>query len=349
MMEANSRLSEDTSGVVLRVDDLKVNFHAPRTFSEFVRHKPKRQVRAVDGVSLTIKQYETLGLVGESGSGKTTLGRALLRLYPPTSGQVIFFGQNLEYLDESELRVVRRDMQMVFQDPYSSLNRRMTVGQTLSEVLRFHGVCATEDVSQEVAQLLELVGLAADMVTRYPKSLSGGQRQRVGLARALAVRPRFLVLDEPVAALDVSIQAQILNLLDDLRNELGLTMLFIAHELSVVRHVSTRVAVMYLGTIVEIGSTEEIFSTPSHPYTQSLMKAVPRLEAKRRERSAVLKGDVPSALDIPTGCRFHPRCLRAEDICRREEPTVKSFGLTQQSICHFADDVRNSWGDRTHQ
>ena len=232
---------------------------------------------------------------------------------------------------------------MVFQDPYSSLNPRMTIGQALGEVLGFHRVCARHEIKAEVARLLELVGLSRDMAARYPRALSGGQRQRVGLARALAVRPQFIVLDEPVAALDVSIQAQILNLLKDLRDELGLTMLFIAHEMSVVRHMSTRLAVMYLGKIVEVGTTEEIFSAPSHPYTQGLMKAVPRLVPERRHREAVLKGEVPSPLNVPSGCRFHPRCPIAQEVCRREAPPQARLTPTHESACHFAAEVARSW------
>jgi oligopeptide/dipeptide ABC transporter ATP-binding protein len=293
----------------------------------------------VDGVSLTIPRHETLGLVGESGSGKTTLGRALLRLYAPTGGRIRFMGQDLAALSGRQLQALRRHIQMVFQDPYSSLNPRFTVGRTLAEVLRFHAICPDHAIEAEVQRLLRIVGLSPEHASRHPRALSGGQRQRVGLARALAVRPSFLVLDEPVAALDVSIQAQILNLLEDLRDELGLTMLLIAHELSVVRHMSGRVAVMYLGKIVEIGTRREIFDLPGHPYTQSLLRAVPRLVPERRRRQAVLQGEVPSPLDVPSGCRFHPRCPRAESICRRIEPPEKRLSATQVSACHFAEQV----------
>lgn len=333
--------------IVLDVDDLVIDFGVSRSLAELMQGKPRRRLRAVDGVSFSVARHETLGLVGESGSGKTTLGRALLKLYRPSEGQVKFLGRDLAELRGRDLRSLRREIQMVFQDPYSSLNPRMTVGQTLGEVLRFHRVCAPDEIKPEVAKLLGLVGLSADMSARYPGTMSGGQRQRVGLARALAVRPSFIVLDEPVAALDVSIQAQILNLLVDLRDELGLTMIFIAHELSVVRHMSTRLAVMYLGKIVEIGTADSIFSHPSHPYTQSLMTAVPRLVAERRHREAVLKGDVPSPLDVPSGCRFHPRCPRAEDKCRTEQPPVRQLGPDHQSACHFADQAQTAWRDRT--
>ena len=323
--------------IVLDVEDVEVSFGKRRGFSDLLRKRSAARVKAVNGVSFRIHRHETLGLVGESGSGKTTLGRALLRLYPVDRGRIRFMGRDLTGLNGKALRALRRNMQLVFQDPYSSLNPRFTIGATLAEVLRFHEVCPPDEVESEVRRLLDLVGLSADMASRRPVALSGGQRQRVGLARALAPRPRFLVLDEPVAALDVSIQAQVLNLLKDLRDELGLTMLFIAHELSVVRHMSTRVAVMYLGQIVELGTTREIFERPSHPYTQSLLRAVPRLVAERRHREAVLEGEVPSPLDIPPGCPFHPRCPVAETICTTVVPPEKRLSPTQVSRCHFAE------------
>ena len=335
--------SRSAAETIVEVEDLAIDFRAPLLLADLIQRRGRRRLRAVDGVSFEIRRHETLGLVGESGSGKTTLGRALLRLYRPAAGQIRVLGRDLGTLRARELRSVRRELQMVFQDPYSSLNPRMTVGQTLGEVMRFHKVCAPREVKEEVAKLLELVGLSADMAARYPSALSGGQRQRVGLARALAVNPTFIVLDEPVAALDVSIQAQILNLLQSLQQEFGLTMMFIAHELSVVRHMSSQLAVMYLGKIVEMGETETIFSSPAHPYTQGLMKAVPRLVPARRHREAVLKGDVPSPLAVPSGCRFHPRCAMAQEICRTVEPPVKTLGPGHESACHFADDVLASW------
>jgi len=322
--------------VILEVEDVVVSFGKRRNIAAALTGRSFARVRAVDGVSFKIQRYETLGLVGESGSGKTTLGRLLLQLYRPTRGRVHFMGQDLAAVTGRQLQELRRDMQMVFQDPYSSLNPRFTIGETIAEPVRFHGVCPNDQVEAEVHRLLNLVGLSPTMTSQRPQALSGGQRQRVGLARALAVRPTFLVLDEPVAALDVSVQAQILNLLQDLRDELGLTMLFIAHELSVVRHMSTRVAVMYLGRIVEIGRTEEIFESPGHPYTQGLLRSVPRLVASRRKRKAVLKGEVPSPLDMPSGCSFHPRCPIARDICRSTEPPEIKLSATQTSRCHFA-------------
>ena len=325
--------------LLVEVEDLTIAFPKRRTVAELVWRAQGLSMQAVSGISLTIHRHETLGLVGESGSGKTTLGRALLRLYEPAHGCIRFMGRDLARLGNRELQVLRRHMQMVFQDPYSSLNPRFTVRETLAEVLRFHRVVPESEIASETKRLLALVGLAPELAGRRPQALSGGQRQRVGLARALAARPTFVVLDEPVAALDVSIQAQILNLLKDLRDELGLTMLFIAHELSVVRHMSNCVAVMYLGRIVEVGTTREIFEAPAHPYTQSLLRAVPRLVARRRQREAVLKGEVPSPLNVPSGCRFHPRCPLAREICRQIDPPEKRLSETQFSACHFAEQV----------
>jgi oligopeptide/dipeptide ABC transporter ATP-binding protein len=258
-----------------------------------------------------------------------------MRLVEPTSGSIHFEGQDLLALGRDDLRRIRRRLQMVFQDPFSSLNPRMSVEQALAEPLRFHRICDDAEVAGRVAELLRLVGLAPELAGRWPRALSGGQRQRVGLARALALEPGFLVLDEPVAALDVSIQAQILNLLKDLRDRLGLTMLFIAHELSVIRHMSQRVAVMYLGRVVELGPTAEVFERPAHPYTQGLVKAIPQLVPERRHRKPVLQGEVPSPLHVPTGCRFHTRCPKAQDICRRVSPTMTDMGSGHQAECHF--------------
>ena len=324
---------------ILEVDALTVSFGGGGGLAGVLQRRSAQRVRAVNGVSFRMWPNETLGLVGESGSGKTTLGRTLLRLHRPDSGSIRFLGRDLTNADGKELRALRPNMQLVFQDPYSSLNPRFTVYRTLSEVLRFHGVCAEADVAGEVARLLKMVGLSSDMARRRPSALSGGQRQRVGLARALALNPKLLVLDEPVAALDVSIQAQVLNLLGSLRDELGLTMLFIAHELSVVRHMSTRVAVMYLGEFVEIGTSQEIFELASHPYTRSLLRAVPRLVPERRRRAAVLKGDAPSPLAIPPGCPFHPRCPRAEAICHEVKPPEVRISYTHTSRCHFTESL----------
>jgi len=320
---------------LLAIEDLRVEFSTPRSLTDVVLGRRMQPVRAVDGVSLTIAARETVGLVGESGSGKTTVGHAVLGLYRPKSGRILYAGEDIARFNAETRRDFRRNVQMVFQDPYSSLNPRLAVGRAIAEVLRFHAIVPDQEINGEVRRLLTMVGLSPSMAARRPRGLSGGQRQRVGLARALALRPTFTVLDEPVAALDVSIQAQILNLLKDLRDRLGLTMLFIAHELGVVRHMSDRIAVMYLGQIMEIGTTDEIFGAPRHPYTQGLLKAVPRLQAVKRHRAAVLQGDIPSPIDIPSGCRFRTRCPMAELRCS-ETPPEKQLSPTHMARCHFA-------------
>jgi oligopeptide transport system ATP-binding protein len=274
-------------------------------------------------------------LVGESGSGKTTTGRVVIRLLEPTAGEVLFDGQDLVHLKGKRLKVLRKRMQMIFQDPSSSLNRRKTVGQIVAEPLRIHQLATGRGLEARLAKVVEQAGLSTKFLNRYPHELSGGQRQRVGIARALAVEPEFIVCDEPVTALDVSIQAQILNLLMDLQDDLGLTYLFIAHDLSVVRHVSHRVAVMYLGKIVEIGEVDKIFSSPRHPYTRALLAAVPRPDPRAGKRQ-VLHGEVPSPIDPPPGCRFHPRCsAKLAGICEEEEPRLTAVGEGTQVACHL--------------
>ncbi len=320
---------------LLAVENLTVEFEKPRGIVDVITRRPAAVLRAVDGVSLAIAPGETLGLVGESGSGKSTIARAVLRLYRPKAGRILHAGEDIAAFDPPTLRRFRRSVQLVFQDPYSSLNPRLTIGGAISEALRFHDIVPPDQTEREVRRLLSLVGLAAEMAERRPRQLSGGQRQRVGLARALAVRPSLLVLDEPVAALDVSIQAQVLNLLKDLRDELGLTMLLVAHELGVVRHMSDRVAVLYLGRIMETGTTDEIFSDARHPYTRGLLAAVPRLEPVKRQRKAVLEGEIPSPMMLPSGCRFRTRCPRAAAICASEPPIVH-VSPTHLAACHFA-------------
>ncbi|MDH3623233.1 MAG: dipeptide ABC transporter ATP-binding protein [Myxococcales bacterium] len=300
--------------------------------------KGRAELRAVDGVSLGIIQGETLGLVGESGCGKSTLGRLLLRLYKPTSGNVYFEGQDITELSQTALRPIRRDMQIIFQDPYSSLNPRMTVEAAIAEPLRVHRLVSSKtETQQRVASLLERVGLRPEHMRRYPHEFSGGQRQRIGIARALAVSPSFIVADEPVSALDVSIQAQIVNLLRDLQEELGLSYLFIAHNLQIVEYVSHRVAVMYLGRVVELATSEQIYESPRHPYTQALLSAVPEPDPSDRKKRILLTGDVPSPLDPPAGCAFHPRCpIAQKGLCDREIPELRPLAQGHHAACHLA-------------
>ncbi len=316
--------------MLLEVNDLKKYY--PVTGGLFPRHLG--DIKAVDGVSLDIKEGETLGLVGESGCGKSTLGRVILRLEEPTRGEIIYRGTNITRLDKRELRELRREIQMIFQDPQSFLDPRMTVGQSVGEALLIHGMKDEPERAQRVIEILERVGLEGQHALRYPHEFSSGQRQRIGIGRALILNPRLIIADEPVSALDVSIQAQILNLMLDLRKEFGLTYLFIAHDLSVIKHVSHRVAVMYLGKIVELAERDEIFQNTLHPYTEALLSAIPDIRQKKKAR-ILLPGSVPSPLNPPSGCCFHTRCHRVLPVCSQEEPSLKDIGNGHLVACHL--------------
>jgi oligopeptide transport system ATP-binding protein len=301
-----------------------------------VRQKQMGAVRAVDGVSFAIDAGETVGLVGESGCGKTTAGRLLLRLISPTAGTVRFAGTDVHRVGKRDLKRMRRDMQMVFQDPFASLSPRMTVGSLLEEPLAVHNIGRGSEREEMILQVMDAVGLDRDHINRYPHEFSGGQRQRIAIGRALILNPKFIVADEPVSALDASVQSQILNLLQDLQQDLGLTYLFIAHDLAVVEHVSDRVLVMYLGKIVESATVGEVFRSPLHPYSQALLSAVPRVDAEGRKERIILKGGVPSAAKPPTGCRFHPRCSKElVDACSEVEPPLRDVGGGHAVACHL--------------
>jgi oligopeptide/dipeptide ABC transporter ATP-binding protein len=317
------------SDSILQVKGLKIYFPLVSKFLSRV----EGYVKAVDGITLEIKKGETLGLVGESGSGKSTLGKGIVCLYPLHAGQILSKGTALGDQSGNELRLLRKNLQMVFQDPYSSFNPRMTVSFMLGEGMKIHGLCSKGEIKGRVNDLLQMVGLPIDAGTRYPHEFSGGQRQRLSIARALSVEPEFIVLDEPVSALDVSMQAKILNLLKDLQERLGLTYLFIAHDLSVVKHMSSRIAVMYLGRVVEVLRDEEIEQRAMHPYTLSLISSIPKLDEEEKEEKIILEGDIPSPIHLPEGCRFQTRCYRVTEQCRRIDPELKDLGEGHQVAC----------------
>jgi len=323
------------SDVLLRVEDLKKHFPIRRGLLRLA----SGSVRAVDGISLEVQAGETLGVVGESGCGKSTFGRSLLRLVEPSHGVVEFEGKNIRKLSRAQMRVMRRQMQIVFQDPYASLNPRYTIMQTLLEPMEVHHLYNAATRKQRVLELMQKVGLDASYASRYPHEFSGGQRQRIGIARALILNPKLIILDEPVAALDVSVQSQVINLLEDLQQEFNLTYLFIAHDLSVVKHISNRVLVMYLGRMAELASSDELFGNPRHPYTQALLSAVPVPNPRVKRERTVLQGDLPSPAKPPSGCVFHTRCPLARERCQQEVPEWREIRRAHMVACHFAEEA----------
>jgi oligopeptide transport system ATP-binding protein len=329
----NERKADNsTQEVLLSVKDIKMHF----PIKGGLLGRTQGYVKAVDGVSFDIIKGETLGLVGESGCGKSTTGRVLLRLLEASSGSVNFNGKDIYSLSESELRATRKDMQLIFQDPFSSLNPRLSVGETLSRVLKIHGVSNPKEREDKIKEVLELVGLSAFHMRRYPHEFSGGQRQRIGIARALILNPKLIVLDEPVSALDVSIQSQVVNLLEDLQEKFELTYLFVSHGLNIVRHISDRVGVMYLGKMVELADSDTLFESPKHPYTQALISANPIPNPRLRDKSKIiLQGDVPSPINPPSGCYFHTRCPYVQPKCREEAPAFENTNGNQYVACHF--------------
>ena len=332
-MEQHELSEKAAPKVLLQVNNLQKYYPVKKG----ILKKTVGYVKAVDGVDFSIGYGETFGLVGESGCGKTTIGKSILRLTEPTGGQVMFDGRDLLQMDKETLRQERRNMQIIFQDPYGSLNPRMTVGELIGEPMIKHNLATGEANRNRAKELMEIVGLNPRHIKRYPHEFSGGQRQRIGVARSLSLNPRLIVCDEPVSALDVSIQSQILNLLDDLQQQFGIAYLFIAHGMAVVKHVSARVGVMYLGKIVEIAKTDEVFDHCRHPYTQALMSAIPIPDVAERKGRIILQGEIPNPLNPPSGCRFHPRCRMAQSVCKELEPPLKMINQDHSVACHFAE------------
>jgi oligopeptide/dipeptide ABC transporter ATP-binding protein len=327
------------SKTLLDVRDLKMHF--PLT-QGIIRQRIIGYIRAVDGVSFSIERGQTMGLVGESGSGKTTIGRTLVRLYKPTAGEILFGDKDLAKMGGEELRLARQRVQMIFQDPFASLNPRYTIGSLIAEPMHIYKVASGAEIRERTTELLRVVGLRPEYIDRYPHEFSGGQRQRIAVARALSINPEFVIADEPVSALDVSIRAQVLNLLQRLQKQFDLTYLFVSHDLSVVRHVADRIAVMYLGRIVELSDRDELYAAPKHPYTKALLSAVPIPDPKieKRRQRIILSGDLPSPINIPSGCRFHTRCPMAQEICREVEPVYeRKEGREHYAACHFSEFV----------
>ncbi|HLQ29973.1 MAG TPA: dipeptide ABC transporter ATP-binding protein [Ktedonobacteraceae bacterium] len=334
-------MAETLVGSKTLIDVRGLKMHFPLTRG-IILQRIVGHVRAVDGVDFTIQRGQTMGLVGESGSGKTTIGRTIVRLYKPTAGQILFGDQDLATMHGEELRQIRRRVQMVFQDPFASLNPRFTIGSLIAEPMHIYNLGSSSEIRDKTAELLRVVGLRPEYIDRYPHEFSGGQRQRIAVARALSINPEFVIADEPVSALDVSVRAQVLNLLQRLQKQFDLTYLFVSHDLGVVRHVADRIAVMYLGKIVELSDRDELYASPKHPYTQALLSAVPIPDPKieKHRKRIILSGDLPSPINIPSGCRFHTRCPMAQQICREVEPAFeRKEGREHYAACHFSEEV----------